>query len=180
MPTIEDVEEQLSRIEGVRKLMSGRSIKELPRVLWEGETIEDATSGAMDGNNGLLVATNKRIIFVDKGLIGTKVSDIAYDKMSSLEYGSGVLFGHVKFFASGNRVMIDRIEKARVQPFAEGLRARISGAAAHASAQPPAAGGQSTAPVSAIEQVKQLAELRDQGILTDEEFQTKKKALLGL
>lgn len=32
----------------------------------------------------------------------------------------------------------------------------------------------------AIEQVKKLAELRDQGILTDAEFDAKKKQLLGL
>ncbi len=31
-----------------------------------------------------------------------------------------------------------------------------------------------------IEQLKQLAELRDQGILTEEEFAAKKKKLLGL
>lgn len=32
----------------------------------------------------------------------------------------------------------------------------------------------------AIDQVKKLAELRDQGILTDAEFETKKKQILGL
>lgn len=52
------------------------------------------------------------------------------------------------------------------------------------AAQPaPAA---STAPVQpattgdSIEQIKKLAELRDQGILTDAEFEAKKKQLLGL
>ncbi len=38
----------------------------------------------------------------------------------------------------------------------------------------PQAGG------DAIEQIKQLAELRDKGILTEEEFSAKKKQLLGL
>lgn len=42
-----------------------------------------------------------------------------------------------------------------------------------APAQQPASG-------DAIEQIKQLAELRDQGILTDVEFEAKKKQLLGL
>ncbi len=31
-----------------------------------------------------------------------------------------------------------------------------------------------------VEQIKQLAELRDQGILTEEEFSSKKKKLLGI
>ena len=171
MPTLEEVQEQIKNVEGIGKLMSGRSIKELPKVLWDGEEIVDGASGQMDGKNGLLVATNKRIIFIEKGLIGSKVRDIPYDKMSSLEYGTGMLFGSIKFYASGNRVEIDKIQTARVQPFAEGLRARITGAQEHRSAQ---------APMSAVEQIKQLAELRDQGILSDDEFDAKKKELLGL
>ena len=33
---------------------------------------------------------------------------------------------------------------------------------------------------AAVAQVRQVAELRDRGILTDAEFETKKKQLLGL
>lgn len=54
-------------------------------------------------------------------------------------------------------------------------------AAAQQSA-PPAQASSSAAPATneAIEQIKKLAELRDQGILTDAEFEAKKKQLLGL
>lgn len=45
------------------------------------------------------------------------------------------------------------------------------------SAPPPAA---STPAPDYISEIKRLAELRDMGILTDEEFETKKKQLLGL
>jgi len=54
---------------------------------------------------------------------------------------------------------------------------------AAAQAQTPAQSAQpSSAPSTddAIAQIKKLAELRDQGILTDAEFETKKKILLGL
>lgn len=50
-----------------------------------------------------------------------------------------------------------------------------------AAAQPaPAAPAQPTTADDSIEQIKKLAELRDQGILTDTEFEAKKKQLLGL
>lgn len=45
-----------------------------------------------------------------------------------------------------------------------------------AAAQPTAA----TSTDESIEQIKKLAELRSQGILTDAEFEAKKKQLLGL
>lgn len=50
-----------------------------------------------------------------------------------------------------------------------------------AQVQHPAAATPSAANTDqAIEQVKKLAELRDQGVLTDAEFEAKKKQLLGL
>jgi predicted Zn-dependent peptidase len=48
-----------------------------------------------------------------------------------------------------------------------------------AAPQQPAASPASTSDDS-IEQLKQLAELKDQGILTQEEFDAKKKQILGL
>lgn len=53
-----------------------------------------------------------------------------------------------------------------------------------AAAPTPAAPTPAPAPPAStgdnIEQLKQLADLRDQGILTEEEFSAKKKKLLGL
>ena len=51
------------------------------------------------------------------------------------------------------------------------------GAPAPAAAQP---GASSAAPVDVADQLRKLAELRDQGILTEEEFSLQKQKLLGL
>jgi hypothetical protein len=40
--------------------------------------------------------------------------------------------------------------------------------------------GMATEPGDPIEQIKQLSELRERGILTDEEFTAEKKKLLGI
>jgi len=69
--------------------------------------------------------------------------------------------------------------------------AQKSAAAAQAQAAPPApapadetAAPEAAAPEAAegaqIEQIKQLAALRDQGILTEEEFSAKKAQILGI
>ena len=57
-------------------------------------------------------------------------------------------------------------------------RSRKQQAAAPAPAQ--AAPAPSAPSDTIVEQIKQLAELRDQGILTEEEFSSKKKKLLGI
>jgi hypothetical protein len=64
--------------------------------------------------------------------------------------------------------------------------AQRSAAAAQAQADPPAPApaDEPTAPETAespeIEQLKQFAALKDQGILTEEEFAAKKAQILGL
>jgi hypothetical protein len=67
--------------------------------------------------------------------------------------------------------------------------AQRSAAADQAQADPPALAPEAAAPEAAapeadvsvqIEQVKQLAALKDQGILTEEEFSAKKAQILGL
>jgi hypothetical protein len=52
--------------------------------------------------------------------------------------------------------------------------------AAAAPQQPVPAQPAAGADDNSIEQLKQLAELKDQGILTQEEFDAKKKQILGL
>ncbi|NCU38193.1 SHOCT domain-containing protein [Candidatus Saccharibacteria bacterium] len=64
----------------------------------------------------------------------------------------------------------------------------VVGAAVASSRAKNAAAAQQPAPASVpnassgtdIDQIKQLAELKDQGILTQEEFDAKKKQILGL
>jgi putative oligomerization/nucleic acid binding protein len=52
-------------------------------------------------------------------------------------------------------------------------RGRAAGLPDQTQAPPP------EAPVDPLEQIKELAELREQGILTEEEFAAEKKRLLG-
>ena len=49
-----------------------------------------------------------------------------------------------------------------------------------ASAQPPVAAPAAAAEPEYMAELEQLAQLRDQGILTPEEFEAKKKQILGL
>jgi BMFP domain-containing protein YqiC len=59
--------------------------------------------------------------------------------------------------------------------------ARLQELEAQLAAPPPAAAAAAPGAVSsdAIEQLKQLAQLKDQGVLTEEEFEVQKRRLLG-
>lgn len=173
MPTLDEIQQQIKNLDGVSKFFGRREIKELPAILWQDEVVERIVQGLYNNGNGLLVGTNKRLIFVDKGVFKLRVEDFPYDKLTSIQYETGLMFGEITIFASGNKAVIKNIEKKQVRNFAEGVRARISSGGNDKSEAAPASD-------DSIVQLERLAQLKAAGILTEEEFAAKKRQILGL
>ncbi|MGW4205202.1 PH domain-containing protein [Streptomyces sp. NPDC004726] len=79
---------------GVGTLGVKREIVNLPKVLFEGETVEKLATGARRRFNGhgLIVATNVRVLFLCYNLIGPQwVEEITYDELTGVEWSSGTL-----------------------------------------------------------------------------------------
>ena len=57
---------------------------------------------------------------------------------------------------------------------------RMAGAQTSQQAAPPPAAAPAPAPQDDMAQIQQLATMKDQGLLTEEEFQAKKKQILGI
>ncbi len=170
----EKIKEQVKKLDGVSKFLSLREIKELPNILWEDESVENLAQGIYSNGNGLLVATNKRILFVNKGLIwGLTVEDFSYDKISSIEYNTGLIFGKIIIYTSGNKATIDQIEKKKAREFADFARARMTATTVHASL--PVQNNN----LDVASQLEKLAALKEKGLLTPEEFDQQKKKLLS-
>lgn len=178
MPTLDEVKAQLQRLDGASKFWGRKEIRELPKILWEGEEVRGAISGVYNNRIGMLVATDRRLLFIDKGLVSLRVEDFPYDKISSIQYQTGWVFGEITIFASGDRSEIKQTLKDQTRLFAETVRNRISGGQA-ASQQQQQAQVAATSSSNFIEQLERLGKLRDQGILSEEEFQVQKRAILG-
>ena len=174
MPTQEEIAEQITKA-GAGTFLHRKEVKELPHILWEDEHLEKIVEGWYNNGTGILVASNKRLIFIDKGLIyGLRVEDFPYDKITSIQYKTGLLLGEITIFASGNNATIQSILKGMVKPFAEYARARITHKTEHASAPPTS----SPAPDDVISKLEKLAALKERGILTEEEFLEQKAIIL--
>ncbi|WP_084245170.1 PH domain-containing protein [Planomicrobium okeanokoites] len=175
MPSLKEIQEKLKNLDGMSKFFGRREIKELPNILWEDEELLNLVQGMYNTSQGILIATNRRLIFIDKGMFGgLKVEDFPYDKISSIQYSTGIMFGKVTIFTSWNRAEITQIEKAHVRIFAETVRARISGGEKKENKE------QFHTAVSAADEIIKYKSLLDAGVLTQEEFDVKKKELLGL
>ena len=170
------IDSALRRIDGINKFLGRREIKELPSILWEDELPEMLVTGIYNNGNGILVATNRRLVFVNKGLMSFKMEDFSYDKITSIESKTGMLLGQITIYASGNKEEIKNVPKDLTRPFADFLRARLSGVR-----QPTAEPAEtSVAVVSIADELEKLAALRDRGIVSDSEFDAQKTKLLGM
>lgn len=169
----EAIEQALRKIDGVSKLLSRKEVKELPSLLWEDELPEALSTGRYNNGNGIVVATNKRAIFIDKGLMSLTVEDFPYDRISSIEFHTGMMMGDITIYTSGNKAEIKSIPKDQVRPFAEFLRARITSAVPHQSQQASPGGSDDH-----IAQLERLASLKAQGAITEQEFEAEKSKLL--
>src|SRR3954451_16863952 len=82
---------------GDDQFFTKKELKHLPDVLAEGEQVLAFTSGLMDGDTWLIALTDRRIIFLDKGMIwGLKQTLIDLDKVNSISGETGIFFGTIR------------------------------------------------------------------------------------
>ena len=122
--------------------------------------------------NGIFLATDKRIIFFAKKLAGYDLEVFPYSTISSIEMGKGIMGHKITFFASGNKAAMKWIKEGNIQEFINEVKGRIGVKEGGGGGPIP------TVEDDVLSQIKKLAELKDQGILSEEEFEAKKKELL--
>ncbi len=74
-------EVNVPELSGIKK-----EIKELSNILQENEIIMYGTRGSYDGGVWLITCTDKRILFLDKGMIKLKQVEIPIDKINSVSF----------------------------------------------------------------------------------------------
>lgn len=152
-----------------------KELAELPAIIAEGEEIFSLIQGTYNGGVGILVATDRRLVFIDKGMIyGLKVEDFGLDKISSIQLETGILLADIKIMASGNVAKISNVDKGEGRIFCDKVRAKLS------EPKQPAAPVVVQQQIDVADQLMKLAALKEQGILTQEEFDAQKKKLLGM
>lgn len=150
-----------------------KNLMHLQRHLEVGETIDAAVMGAyettiMDSHrvrNGVLAATNRRVVFFAKKVGGYDFESFSYENISSFEDSKGMMGGHtIIFHASGNSGRM-KWANGDVKTLVQTVSSRA---------------GKTQAPgLSVAEELGQLAVLRQAGTLSDEDWERAKDLFLG-
>ena len=169
---------------GFKPNMTRPEIKELPSLLHPDEQLCGLLEGELKrihnrdyNGNGLVIATNKRIIFFRKSFIGTVTKEeIPVPRVSSISFRKGLIFSSVTITTASNDSVVENCDKATGKKFSDVVQSLISDLASrdntgesHRAASPP----------DHLAQLEKLFGLKEKGILTEEEYLAQKAKLLG-
>ncbi|ONI63302.1 hypothetical protein CSIV_14170 [Microbacterium sp. CSI-V] len=143
-----------------------RDLNHLETHLADGETVDRIVSGTYDNANGILVLTDRRLLFLNHGILSQRSEDFPLEKISSVQFKGGMMLGEVTIYTSNQQATIKNVAKPLGKTFTDAVRSR--GSAPRAAAPPDHA-----------QQLAQLAELRTAGVLTEDEFAAKKAEILA-
>lgn len=176
MRTKEDVKKQIDALGDFYEFYTKKEIDELPNVLREQENIKAITSGTFKGNTWLIVCTDQRLIFLDKGLIfGLQQLDMPLDKINSVNCKTGLLLASISIWDSSGEAKIQNVQKAYAKKFSDKV---IDTLHEYKEQFKPKNGGTVTT-LDVASQLEKLAELKSRGILSENEFVEQKKKLLA-
>ncbi|HEU4819734.1 MAG TPA: SHOCT domain-containing protein [Qipengyuania sp.] len=152
------------------KLKPGESIQ-FHLEGWIGEMMG---KGKNTQHNGQFILTDQRACFYRKGLLGEVFETIPLSKITSVECLSRMGYRVMRLHTSHDELAFKTFEDKELFDQAYGRLESIR----HAGASSGASSTQSSS-TDVAEQIKKLGELRDSGILTEDEFSTKKTELLA-
>ncbi|MDR6404298.1 MULTISPECIES: PH domain-containing protein [Chryseobacterium] len=169
----DEIKDQLEKLDINPTFFARKEIRELPNVLSEDEKIVYLVEGRnkTTTHHIVLVATDRRLIFIDKEVFyGLKVEDFSYDKVTSIQYEKEFMLASIDIIVSGEILEIDGVGKYEAELFCEKVRDFMAR---------PKEYFQSKAEPSILDQLEQLGKLKENGVLTEDEFQEQKKKLLA-
>lgn len=166
--------DRIAKVIGDDQFFTKKELNHLPEILAPGEDVIAFSSGIMDGNTWLITLTDRRVIFLDKGMLyGLKQVSIDMDKINTVSGETGIIFGKITIQDGASSRVINNVWKKTVVPFTNLLRDAIEKRKV-GSAVPAAKSGDDI-----VDKLERLAALMEKGILTQDEFMQQKAKLLA-
>ena len=128
---------------GTRWLLR-REIERLPYLIPDGERIELLAQGRLDDGTGMIVVTDRRLMFLEQGVSHRRVVDLPYLQVESVQADVSVIASELTVSGfDGQETTIGRVyPKASTMEIADFVRVRTSapGEPGHSLGRPPSSG----------------------------------------
>ncbi len=117
---------EIARESGDDRFGTKKELKHLPQLLTDDEQVLGFASGILDGNTWLIALTDRRVLFLDKGMLwGLKESSIPLDRVNGVSGETGLIFGKIIINDGFAARQIKNVPKGAVRPFINRLQLEI-------------------------------------------------------
>ena len=152
-------------------------------ALTAGVVSQTTTSNATDFglNTWLGVLTDRRILMLDHALLSESVDtqSIRHDRIQAVNSSQGWMFGKVTIDIGNRSVIIDNCDKDHVKAFTRIANEWLEHLSRRGEDESKNPKNDASPDRDLFEEIKKLAELKDSGILSEEEFSKAKASLLA-
>lgn len=189
MPTLEQINQQIAALPHKYIFYTRKEIRYLPKIMSEDERILALTSGFMNNRTWLAVCTNKRVLFIDRGMFfGLRQVQMNLDRIQAIDSSFGIAFGSIRVWDGASSMSISLVLKPTVAPFVKTVQEAMDKykrlmvhelAATATSAHRTASENGSLAQSQLINELERLAKLKADGHLTEEEYSAAKAKLIA-
>lgn len=167
------IDDAIERLGKLGRVFGRKEVRHLRHIIRAGERVVELGQGTYGDKQGLLVLTNERLFFFEKSLMNQTVEEFEISAISSIEAQKKMSGERLVIHASGNKSEIKNMSNGQSDAISRGFRSvKQQGSTPAAPAAP------APAAPDVLDQIAKLSSLKDAGVLTEEEFQTKKADLL--
>ncbi|MGH1517446.1 PH domain-containing protein [Chryseobacterium sp. JK1] len=189
---LEEIKGQIAALDSNLSIFVNSEVKELVNVLEKSEKIIAIAEGKYLYNNleGILVSTQNRIVFVDKKFFGgVSENEFLHHEITSIQHSNGLLSSELKLFTNGSKAEFKLYNRNAAKTFYDAVQGNIYSLQNQERLEPEISHVKDIEkpqqvfikkedPSVIFDKLEKLGKLRENGILTDEEFAEQKKKLL--
>lgn len=125
MVQLSSIEAQLTRL-GVRKTFFCKpEIRELQQILMDHEQIIKFVNGRYSGGFAILVATEQRLLLIDKKPLYLTVEDIRYDMISEVDVSSRLFDATVTIFTVNRQLAFSSMKQRHLRDLTAYVQKRV-------------------------------------------------------
>lgn len=186
MTTLEQIQQQIAALPHRYIFYTKKEIRYLPKILNDREQILALTSGYVNANTWLAICTNRRVLFLHRGMFfGLHQIQMNLDRIQSIDSSFGLIFGTIRVWDGASAMNIRYVWKSTVMPFVKTVqdamdkykRQLVADLASSASKTGHVAAAPEGKDLTA--ELERLAKLKAEGHLSELEFAAAKTKLLG-
>lgn len=162
-------------------LGSKRELRRLPFYLHDGEQVLDIVTGSRLGKygRGIIVATSERLMIIWDGWIFRENQDFPYETISGIEFKVGVFFGTLTVYGKGDSTAYNWVGRKSGAEFNKTVRRLVAKSSRNPNVSENTLKSSSVQPNNVFsDRVSALVSARDQGLISVEEFESKKEHLM--